>query len=635
MISSALLCVFAAAPALAEQPAHVIADRGSTSYLITLERFATDAEANAARELQRFIREISGTIIPIAICQEGEGEDSMYPHEIVIGWSGYDKSKIGYAPRLTRIMQKYDVKVNLGQLGSDGFFIATAGPHLLIAGGRPRGTLYGVYTFLEKYLGCRWYDSMASMIPRRETLAVGPVFDVQVPVFRQRYICWGDFRHDPDLAARNKVNQEPGVAWLSDVHGGTFGWLGGHTFEQLLPSKKYFAEHPDYYALVEGKRKPTQYCLTNPEVLRVVTDNLKQWMRENPSVEVFSVCQNDGVGYCTCPNCKALDDQEESQQGSLLTFINNLADSIKDDFPGKYIATFAYAYSEKAPKTIKPRPNVIIRLCTFCCCSIYNYETDGYSCSSYTDWAKGGPRPGPTFAENMKRWGALTKNIFIWDYPGSLCHHLAPTPNLNRLGPNLRFLAANGASGYFAQPPDWHYGNMGGLNALRAWLLAKLAWDPSFDTESGIDEFVTAYYGSAAEPIRKYIDMIHSNAPAHDTHKPGSYDNRLAAWFHAPADQYWLKPELLEQYAKLFDEAEKLTANDPCALRRVRIARLGVQYAQIRMLPPTDARRPEIITRFFEGMQLGGIKTVGGFIIPGQTMTTLQKFREHLDKGGQ
>lgn len=75
--------------------------------------------------------------------------------------------------------------------------------------------------------------------------------------------------------------------------------------------------------------------------------------------------------------------------------------------------------------------------------------------------------------------------------------------------------------------------------------------------------------------------------------------------------------------------------NDLPGARRVRIARLEVQYAQIRVLPVSDPSRPEIIKRFFEAIRLGGIKTVGGYILPGQGMTTVDTFRAYLDGGGR
>ena len=626
-----LLCILLCLPAAAQQPASVLVEHGDTPYVISLQHLATAPERHAAYELQRYLREISGVTIPIMICTDTEAEEMLYPHEILVGWSGYDPKQIGYSPRLTRLMKAYDIQVKLLELGEEGFFIATAGPHLIIAGGRARGTLYGVYSFLENYLGCRWYDSQVSVIPRQDRIALPAIADVQTPSFAQRHIAWGDFQYDANFMVRNKVNQ--GAA-LSEWHGGAFPMASRphHTFNFLLDPKLYFEAHPEYYALRDGKRVASQPCLTNAGGTRIIIDNVKQWMRAEPNARVFHVSQNDNDGHCLCPDCQALDAVEESPQGSLLTFINRVADEVKEEFPGRSIMTFAYAYSEKAPKTLKPRPNVIIHLCTFACCSIYSYETDGMMYADYGAWVRGGDNPGPTFGQNMARWKALTNNIYIWDYAGSLVHHLMPTPNLTRLGPNLRFLAAQGATGYYAQPVDAGYGNMGGLNSLRAWLLAKLAWNVDFDVDAGMDMYLADYYGKAAVPIREYITLFHAAAPPRDTLR--TYNKRLAAWFHAPADEYWATPQLLDRYHVLFDQAEALVADDPALLRRVRIARMEVQYAQIRVYPVDDPRRPEIIDRFIAAAKLGGVKTVGGYLLPGEWTTTFVSFKKFLDEGG-
>ena len=73
--------------------------------------------------------------------------------------------------------------------------------------------------------------------------------------------------------------------------------------------------------------------------------------------------QNDCLNPCQCTNCQAIAQAEESECGPLLDFVNYLADGIKDQYPEVYIDTLAYQYTQKAPKTIRPRDNVIVRLC--------------------------------------------------------------------------------------------------------------------------------------------------------------------------------------------------------------------------------------------------------------------------------
>jgi hypothetical protein len=107
---------------------------------------------------------------------------------------------------------------------------------------------------------------------------------------------------------------------------------------------------------------------------------------------------------------------------------------------------------------------------------------------------------------------------------------------------------------------------------LRTYLISKLLWDPYANADTLINDFLNGYYGAAAKPIRKYIDLmreslISSNQPLRIF---GSPDEAVISY---------LTPELIEKYKKFFDEAESVVAADPLVLERVRIARLPLNFA--------------------------------------------------------
>ena len=112
--------------------------------------------------------------------------------------------------------------------------------------------------------------------------------------------------------------------------------------------------------MVKGKRIPTQLCLTNPDVLKIAIRSLRKMVAHNPEAKYWSVSQNDNRDYCTCVQCKAIDDREGSPSGSIISFVNQVA----DQFPDKMISTLAYEYGRRAPKTLIPRDNVNIMLCS-------------------------------------------------------------------------------------------------------------------------------------------------------------------------------------------------------------------------------------------------------------------------------
>ena len=590
------------------QAAYKIVENGVSDWHITISRRAIASERHAAKELQTFLKRISGADLFIVEYETIGAHPLLDRHNRLK--TDEPQIIIGNNERANQLLEKSNIEVDFDKLGPEGFIIRTVGPHLLIAGGRPRGTLYGVYTFLENYLGCRWFDSTVSVIPKRSTIILGKINDTQIPrlVFRDTW--FGMFKYDADLAVRNKIN---GVKCpLTEIHGGRFAYANPryHSLDWLIPSAKYFKEHPEYYALVDGKRKPNQPCLTNPKVLKIVVQRVKEWMYKNPQQIVFDVSKNDGGGYCQCPKCKALDEKEDSHQGTLLTFVNNIADAVKDEFPDKYISTFAYHYTDSPPKTIRPRENVIIFFCTFCGSHLHNYD---YSFSCGKGWGKNG-----SLGECIRTWSKITKNLFVWEYSGDIRHLLRPFPNFKIMKANMQFLLDNGVTGCFSQ--NTGHGRCGGLVPLQAYIFAKLAWDANYDVEKGIDEFVRGYYGKAADPMRRYIEMLCANVPEWGKPKKTASDS-----------PWWLRPEMLNKYDELFNKAETLVQDDKNTLLRVKIARLGIQYEKLRTMPVDNPERPELMKCFFEVIQKAGISEIA-YSMYGARHCTPAKFREYLEK---
>jgi len=96
-------------------------------------------------------------------------------------------------------------------LSPDGLVIETVGSNLILAGDRPRGTLYAVYTFLEDVVGCRWWSSTASTIPsiRRVRRRLGGAQQEQ----RQSCEARRRARRAHHLRGLRAHLQQPGTAW--------------------------------------------------------------------------------------------------------------------------------------------------------------------------------------------------------------------------------------------------------------------------------------------------------------------------------------------------------------------------------------------------------------------------------------
>ncbi len=556
----------------------VIADNGISNYVIVISDAASPSEKHAADELQFFLKEISGAELPIVTDRGDSGS-----REIILG--------------ANLRLKQLDAEIDFDALGDDGFTIRTEGDHLIIAGGRQRGTMYGVYTFLEDYLGCRWFHPEVSRIPKRRLVEIGEINETQTPIIASRDMHYF-VGEDADWAARNKINGHHAHG-LTEKHGGRIRFASPmyHTFYRLMPGgvhqgvQEYFKEHPEYYSEVNGKRvgEYAQLCLTNPEVLRIAIETVKRWIREQPERTIFTVSQNDYGGWCECENCRAVDVREESHMGSLLQFVNEVAAAVEEEHPDKYISTLAYAYSRKPPKSVRPRRNVLVRLSDIECCFSHPLGTCTYSRN---------PSAAVSVVDDIKKWSEISDQLFIWDYVINFQHWLAPQPNLYVLKPNMQFFVRYGVKEMFPQADPFN--PMGEFSELRAYLLAKLMWDPHFDVDKGISEFLDAYYGSAAQPISAYIDMLHKKAT----------DEWIHMTISAPMTSPLFSPDLMARANALFDEAERL-ADDETARLRVKIARLSIQYVEITTMPPDNPKRQPLVDHFFEIADKAGISYLG------------------------
>ena len=249
------------------QKSLLLAKQGKSSYSILISEAASPSEQRAAGELQRFIEEMTGAHLPI-ITDGEEPEGDL----VLVG----DSNQV----------RKLGLKIPFDTLGAEGFVLRTDGAHLVIAGGKPRGTMYGVYTFLER-LGCRWFTTEVSVIPKKPTLVVKPLNEWQKPTFEYREPFFTEAA-DKDWAARNRVNGS--FQKLDASTGGKVSYYPFvHSFYTILPPKEYFQDHPEYYALVNGKRRgdDAQLCLTNPDVLRLTIQTVLKWIEPTSRGKYF------------------------------------------------------------------------------------------------------------------------------------------------------------------------------------------------------------------------------------------------------------------------------------------------------------------------------------------------------------
>ena len=533
-LSPALVWLFVMAGSLAARGDFAIASGGKASCVIVQQPGATLAESNAVRELAETLGKITGAAFKIQ-----EAGDGKVPEQAIIVGPG------GAAGAVFP-------EVELGKFGSEELVMRVKGGRLLLAGGRPRGTIYAVYRFLQEQCGVRWWAPWATTIPHRADLSVpelevrsGPAFEYRAPFW------WAGF--DPQWKTHNGANGESQP--IPEALGGCIKYKGfAHTFYALVPPDKYFGPHPEWYSLINGKRthENAQLCLSNPELRDFVVGRVKEWLRESPDAKIISVTQNDCAGACQCPNCKAIDDAEGSPSGSMLTFVNYIAEKIEPEFPDVAVDTFAYQYTRHPPKTIHPRPNVIVRLCSIEC----NFREPLNDPSN------------ASFLADLTTWSKICHRLYVWDYVTDFANYVLPHPNWFVLGPNLRLFKDYGVKGVFEEGA--YAGPGEEMAEMRSWVLAQLLWNPQQDDRALIKEFLRGYYGErAGDLIERYLELMHDASKG--------YVLRC----YTGASPPHLRFKTLSEAERLWEQAEEAAAKeaDPEVLIRVRQGHLPVRNA--------------------------------------------------------
>ncbi|MCW5551046.1 MAG: DUF4838 domain-containing protein [Verrucomicrobiae bacterium] len=510
-----------------------LAEAGKPGVVIIGQPEATTPEQHAVAELVSHLNQITGARFEV------QTNASEAPRNAII---------VGQGALATKLFPEVD----FATLGAEEFVIRTKGDRLLLAGGRPRGAIYAVNRFLQDQCGVRWWTPWATNVPQRASLQI-PELDVRYqPPFEYREPFWFQ-GFDPLWKVRNGANGEN--RRIPPEWGGCVRYKGfAHTFYPLVPPEKHFKDHPEWYSFIKGKRthERAQLCLSNPELRDFVVGRVKEWLREDPDAGIISVTQNDWYGYCQCEPCKAIDDAEGSPAGSMLAFVNYIAEKIEPEFPNVAVDTFAYQYTRKPPKTIKPRPNVIVRLCSIEC--NFREPLDHVS--------------NAAFLADLEGWSKICQRLYIWDYTTDFSNYLLPHPNWFTHGANVRLFQKFGVRGVFEQGAYQGFG--GELGELRAWVLAQLLWNPQTDDRALIQEFLQGYYGPAAKPIARYLELMHDSSR-------GFY---LGCFTKPNGPHREAKPLMAAE--KLWQEAERAVADNPELLARVRLSQLPVRFAILR-----------------------------------------------------
>lgn len=463
----------------ARPPLVTLVDSGEARAAIVAPAEPSAIEARAADELVDYVRKMTGVELPVGT----EAPGDRLP--LYVGAA----AKPGLAG------------VAWDRLGDDGFVLRSGARGVHMAGAGDLGTLFGVYHLLEKHLGVRWFmpGELGEVVPRRDRLTLGTFDETEVPSFRVRWIEDGDWALRQKMNAAVEVGDRPvGVHWKWSFH----------THFKLIPPEEYFDEHPEWFALIGGKRrrpKPEQQgqqlCTSNPELVEEMARRVIRTFDADPSLDILALAPQDGGGFCQCEDCVALDEKRPPDEAwhatysrRLAAFNNEVARRVARKHPDKLIKVGAYAMYLRVPldADYRPEPNLAVQVC------------HTYSCNSHPIASEACPGNTKYFRRELEHWAKIADHLFIYEYYNKGAWGGLPYHQVHLIREDVPYYHGLDAEGFYTQAAGHRWPACG----LNHYVAAKLVWDVDLDVDRLLDDFYEKFYAEAAGPMRDYWQTL-------------------------------------------------------------------------------------------------------------------------------
>ncbi len=437
-------------------------------------------ERLAAEEFQQHVRKISGA--SLEIIPRGTALNDRVA--ILIG-SAAD-------PTLDAEIRK--------QSDDPGSFVLAVEPdRVSIRGLSPSGTLNGVYELLEQ-IGVRWFmpGELGLVTPQTKTVRIRQQRTIQKPSFPARQL---QGVRAPEWERRVRL----GGPYFPASHGVPGFGHGG--------SGQLFREHPEYFSLIDGQRKPRQLCVSNPQVLEIAVGATKQYFRSRPEAEMMGIGANDGRGFCECENCRALDGGDYDPFGHFpsmtdryIWFFNRVLDGIQDEFPDKRLGFYAYSVYNRPPVKVKPDPRLVPAVALITLCRLHGTSNPVCPEKSYEK-------------QIIREWGKLVPEVYYRGYWFNLADPGLPFFMIDRVSREIPLGKELGVAGWRVESPyDW------AASAPSRYIACKLMWDHTADVDRLLSDFYEKFFGPAAAPMRAYVEIMSQAVTAADYHTGSSWD---------------------------------------------------------------------------------------------------------------
>ena len=534
--------------------------KGKTTARIQMNPRPSAPEFRAAKELQDYVRKISGADMVRATYPAIYYRLNDNPDFLELLLVTLENGKRLMPPAMYEKLSK--------ATSDEAFYIKTDGNRIIIAGKKPIGALYGAYTFIEKHLGVRWFHPGADgeYCPKSPDIKLGEIDDFEEPSVAGRFInCWSESAKPWTMEetrvwqARNKIQFGSAYQYGNKSReeldffecGNKLLEGGGHlTFEAAVP-KKLFASHPEYFPLKDGKRvceERSQRCLANADVQKMVVDYATEMAAYGAE---FSISFHDSTFecWCQCPECLKMGTYDGKFTVSNLAhrFTSLVAGKVLERDPQAKLNIFAYSVFRDVPTDPAIR---------------YDQRVSGTYCPHQRlyDQRLDDPRSegNARFLKELLAWQKLCPKVGIFDYYCSARSPYAPMEYI--LAEDIKFYQKIKLDHWIE---DCTYKDIPYLscNWPFYYVAAKMLWDASLDVDKLMAEAYGKYYGAASGPMLKYQALrreLWESAPGHALY---GGPTRIAYCLAVPGAE--------KRLVGYLDEADKLAGNDAVLKQRL------------------------------------------------------------------
>ena len=336
----------------------------ASSAQIVLPTDASRIDRFAAAELKRCLTASLGWDIRLS---EGKAADVAGP----VFFVGSLESGVTRLPGFPPIAPE-----KLSALQPDGVCLYGDGQKVALVGKGPRGGLCAVYDFLERYVGCHWPEPGREYLPKLSDLKLD-IDATNNPMFTYRGIGLHKapgaefFLQVVDWVGKNRMNA---VQFFCDDYDrlrptaldalldrGLLLNVGVHSRDYFYPGEKYYPLHPDYFALVKGKRiGNTQLCYSNHGSIPEYAANVVAYLKAYPEIKMIALWPSDGYGFCECEKCKS-----RQTTDVILDYTNDLAKTIREQVPETKFEFLSYIHYTTPPESVKPLPYLVPTYCEY------------------------------------------------------------------------------------------------------------------------------------------------------------------------------------------------------------------------------------------------------------------------------